>query len=205
MTHPIIQAIEERRTTNLFDPSRSLGDEQIRELVRLATTAPTSFNLQNWRFIAVRTSEAKARLRSLAWNQAKVTDAAVTFIVCGQFASHEVTAARLAPSVERGIMPAEMVPAWEGAAKKLYFEQPQRQRDEAVRSATFGAGTLIQAAHAMGLGSSPMIGFEADAVASEFGLAADEVPVLLLAVGHAAPGNWPQKPRRPLADVLSLA
>jgi nitroreductase len=33
----------------------------------------------------------------------------------------------------------------------------------------------------------------------------DEVPVILVAVGHAAPGNWPQKPRRPLAEVLDFA
>jgi hypothetical protein len=29
--------------------------------------------------------------------------------------------------------------------------------------------------------------------------------VMLLAVGRAAPGNWPQKPRRPLREVLSHA
>ncbi|MEJ7688031.1 MAG: nitroreductase family protein [Variovorax sp.] len=204
MTHPLIQAIEQRRTTNLFDVTRSVDDEQIGELVRLATTAPTSFNLQNWRFIAVRTPEAKARLRKLAWDQAKVTEAAVTFIVCGQLADHRAMADRLGPAVEAGIMPAAMVPGWEGAAKSLYFEQPQRQRDEAMRTATFGAGTLIYAAQAMGLGSAPMIGFDAQAVAQEFALAPDEIPALLLAVGHATPENWPRKPRRSLAQVMQL-
>ncbi|MGN6829113.1 nitroreductase family protein [Paucibacter sp. M5-1] len=204
MTNPVHQAIQHRRTTQLFDPLRGLDDAQIRELVQLATLAPSSFNLQNWRFIAVRSQAAKERLRPLAWNQAKITEAAVTFIVCGQLASHEVMAARLAPSVAAGFMPAEMVAGWEGAAKSLYHEQPQRQRDEAVRSATLGAATLIHAAQGAGLGAAPMIGFDADAVASAFGLKADEIPVLLLAVGHASPGNWPQKPRRPLAEVLDL-
>lgn len=204
MTHPLIQSIQSRRTTQLFDPTRAVDDAQIQELVGVATTAPTSFNLQNWRFIAVRTQPEKERLRALAWNQAKVTEAAVTFIVCGQLADASVMAARLAPSVAQGFMPAEMVAGWEGAARSLYADQPQRQRDEAVRSATFGASTLIQAAHALGLGAAPMIGFDATAVAETFELAADEVPVLLLAVGHPAPGNWPQKPRRPLTEVLTL-
>ena len=204
MTTPILQAIESRRTTQLFDASRGLDDEQIQHLVQLATTAPTSFNLQNWRFIAVRTPQAKEQLRQLAWNQPKITEAAVTFIVCGQLAKHEVMAARLAPSVNQGFMPAELVPGWEGAAKSLYFEQPQRQRDEAVRSATFGAATLILAAQGMGLGAGPMIGFDPEGVARAFELAGDEIPVLLLAVGYPAPGNWPQKPRRPLGEVLKL-
>jgi len=206
MTHPFsfIQAIEDRRTTNLFDASHSLNDAQIHELIRLATKAPTSFNLQNWRFIAVRTPDAKARLRKLAWDQAKVTDAAVTFIVCGQLPNAETLPDRLAPSVDAGFMPAAMVPGWQGAAASLYFGQPQRQRDEAIRSAALGAGTLMYAAQAMNLGSAPMIGFDAEAVSREFELLADEVPVLLVAVGVATPENWPQKPRRPLPQVLQI-
>lgn len=205
MTNPIIQSLTSRSTASLYDPSVGIDDDQIRELVRIATTAPTSFNLQNWRFIAVRTPEARARLRAIAWDQPKITDAAVTFIIVGQLADHAVLAERLAPAVEAGIMPAEVVPVWEGAARGLYFEQPQRQRDEAVRTGTFGAAALIYAAHALGYGSTPMIGFDADAVSREFALAADEVPVLLLSVGAALPENWPQKPRRPLADVLAFA
>ncbi|MBL6082456.1 nitroreductase family protein [Belnapia sp. T18] len=204
MGSEIITAIEERHTTVLFDATSNVNDEQIGELIRLATRAPTSFNLQNWRFIAVRTPEAKARLRKVAWDQAKITEAAVTFIICGQLADHGVMADRLRPAVEAGTMPAGMVAGWEAAAKSLYFEQPQRQRDEAVRTATFGAGTLIYAAHAMGLGAGPMIGFDAEKVVREFGLAADEIPVMLVAVGHALPENWPQKPRRPLSQVLQL-
>jgi hypothetical protein len=63
----------------------------------------------------------------------------------------------------------------------------------------------IYAAHALGLSSTPMIGFDAEAVAREFALAEDEVPVMLLSVGAALPKNWPQKPRRPVADVLEFA
>ena len=100
-------------------------------------------------------------------------------------------------------MPAELVERWETGATSLYFEQPWRQRDEAVRTATFGATTLIVAAHAMGLGAGPMIGFDHEAVAREFRLASDEIPVMLLSVGYGTSENWPQKPRRPLSQVLS--
>jgi nitroreductase len=50
-----------------------------------------------------------------------------------------------------------------------------------------------------------MIGFDAVAVASEFSLLPDEIPVLLVAIGRAATDNWPQKSRRPLTEVLSFA
>jgi nitroreductase len=204
VSNPIIAAIEERRTTVLFDTSRDITDDQVSEMIRLATRAPTAFNLQNWRFIAVRTPEAKARLRAVARDQAKITEAPVTFIICGQMADERILPDRLAPAVEAGIMPAQMVDGWVAGAASLYAGQEWRQRDEAVRSAAFGATTLFYAAHAMGLGSGPMIGFDPEAVVREFGLATDEIPVLLVAVGYGTPENWPQKPRRPLKEVLSL-
>ncbi|MDP9646464.1 nitroreductase family protein [Paraburkholderia caledonica] len=204
MANPVIECILSRSAAKYYDPAATLSDEQIRELVRIGTSAPTSFHLQNWRFIAVRTPEAKARLSPIAWNQPAVKDAAVTFIVCGQLVETSVIPERLAPLVEAGVMPATMVPEWEIPARNLYMSYPQRRRDEAVRTATFGAAAMIYAARSMGLGSTPMIGFDDEAVHREFGLAADEVPVLLLSVGVERAGNWAQKPRRPVAEVLDL-
>jgi len=204
MTNAVIETILSRSAAKYYDPTATLSDGQIRELVRIGTTAPTSFHMQNWRFIAVRTPEAKARLRPIAWNQPAITEAAVTFIVCGQLADSSVIPQRLAPLVEAGVMPVEMVPEWEIPARDLYMQYPQRQRDEAVRTATFGAAAMIYAARSLGLGSTPMIGFDAEAVHREFGLAENEVPVMLLSVGLERAGNWAQKPRRPITDVLDF-
>ena len=204
-TNAVIETILSRSAAKYYDSAATLSDEQIRHLVRIGTSAPTSFHLQNWRFIAVRTPEAKARLRPIAWNQPAITDAAVTFVVIGQLADASTVPARLAPVVEAGIMPAHLVPEWEAPARGLYDDQPQRQRDEAVRTATFGAAAIIYTARSLGLGSTPMIGFDAEAVHREFGLADDEIPVMLLTVGPERAGNWPQKPRMPLADVLDFA
>ena len=204
MTNPTIALIEQRVSANRFDASHALPDAAIEALVRLATRAPTAYNLQNWRFIAVRAPETKARLRRLAYGQAKVSEAAVTFIICGLLPDHAAIPERLLPFVEAGYMPAGMASGWQDGARAQYAD-PQTARDEAVRSATLGAATLIYAAEALGLGSGPMIGFDAEAVAHEFGLGPNELPVMLVAVGRAAPGNWPQKPRRPLAEVLEIS
>ena len=204
-TNPVIETILARRAAKYYDATAVLSDDQIRELVRIGTSAPTSFHLQNWRFIAVRSPEAKARLRPIAWNQPAITEAAVTFIIIGQLADASTVPDRLAPVVEAGIMSAHLVPEWEGPARGLYDNQPQRQRDEAVRSATFGSAAIIYAARSLGLGSTPMIGFDAETVHREFALAEDEIPVMLLTVGPERPGNWPQKPRLPVADVLHFA
>lgn len=204
MNHPAIALIERRASVNLFDASHVLADAEIERLAGLATRAPTAYNLQNWRFIAVRTPAAKARLQRLAYGQAKVAQAAVTFIVCGLLPDHASIPARLSPFVEAGFMTPDTAAGWDDDARARYAD-PRTARDEAVRSATLGAATLMHAAGAMGLASGPMVGFDAVQVAREFNLAPDEVPVMLVAVGRAAPGNWPQKPRRPLAEVLQIS
>ncbi|CUA90616.1 nitroreductase family protein [Comamonas thiooxydans] len=202
--HPTLALIEQRISANRFDDSHSLADAEIARLVQLATRAPTAYNLQNWRFIAVRTPAAKARLRALAQDQAKVQEAAVCVIVCGVLADPEALAERLQPFVDGGFMPAAMAQGWLQAAQQQYASA-QAVRDEALRSASFGAMTLMHAAQAMGLASCAMTGFDAEGVTSSFGLAREEVPVMLVTVGRAAAGNWPQKPRRPLEQVLEFA
>ena len=60
MTNAVIESILSRSAAKYYDPAGTLSDDQIRELVRIGATAPTSFHLQNGRFIGVRTPEAKA-------------------------------------------------------------------------------------------------------------------------------------------------
>lgn len=201
----VIDTILSRRATKYYDPTAILTDDQIQELVRLGTTAPTSFHMQNWRFIAVRSQEAKAKLSPIAWNQPAIKDAAVTFIICGQLADSSVIPERLRPVVEAGIMPEKLIPDWEIPARDLYANYPERQRDEAIRSGTIGATTMMYIASCWGLGSTPMIGFDPEEVHREFGLADNEIPVLLLSVGPERQGNWIQKPRRPITEVLDFA
>ena len=203
MKNPTIALIEGRISANLFDAGHTLTDADTEELVRLATRAPTAYNLQNWRFIAVRTLDAKRRLQQLAHGQAKVSQAAVTFIVCGVVPDHADIPARLSEFVQAGFMSAATASGWQDGARVQYAD-PRTARDEAVRSATFGAATLIHAAEAMGLVSGAMVGFDVEGVVRQFGLQHDEIPVMLIAVGRAAPGNWPQKPRRPLTEVLQI-
>jgi nitroreductase len=47
-------SIQSRSATKYYDPAATLSDDQIRELVRIGITALTSFHLQNWRFLEVR-------------------------------------------------------------------------------------------------------------------------------------------------------
>ena len=200
----VIDAIRQRTSANNFDPTHVMSREDITELVSLATESPSSFNMQNWRFIAVTSPEAKQRLKAAAFNQPKVGDAAVTFVVVGEVGGHQHLPRLIKPMLDAGAINQAAYDGWIGMANGLYEGKDRFQRDEAIRSASLASMTLMLAATGKGYASGAMIGFDPAAVSAECGLAAHEVPVMLIAVGRPSAGNWPRKVRRSIDEVLSL-
>lgn len=205
MNNPMQTLIESRISANYYDTDKSLADDEITKLVALATRAPSAYNFQNWKFIAVRTREGKERLKALSYGQPKVADAAVTFIICGTLKAYEQLPAVLQLSVDAGVIDQSTQEAWVKMARQAHMDNPGLQRDEAIRSASLAAMTLMLAAQGMGLASGAMGGFDAAGVAKEFRLAETEVPVMLVTVGYPTTGNWSQKPRRPLQEIMEFA
>lgn len=199
----VASLIEHRAATGYFDPGHTLDDAEIARLADLATRAPSAFNLQNWRLHAVRTPSAKAALRAAAFGQAKVEEAAVTFVVSGEIARAADLPDRLHPAVVEGHMTVKTARSWVEIAGATYAV-PEEARDEALRSASLLASTLMFAAEGHGLATAPMSGFDRAAVSELLRLPADIIPFFLVAVGRPRPGNHPQKPRRPVSDVLVL-
>jgi nitroreductase len=200
----LLQLIKQRISTNKFDKVRTISREEIEELISYATQAPSSFNIQHWRFIAVTRPEDKARLKSVAYHQQKVEDASVTLIVLGDLRGYEKLPEILEPCVESGILDEKTAANWVASAKKSYANNEQFARDEAIRSASLAAMLLMVAAQAKGYATGPMIGFDPEGVKREFGISDRYVPVMLLTVGYPAPGNWPRKPRLTVDKVLAF-
>lgn len=198
-----LELIKNRISANMFDTNRSLSEGEIKELIEYAIQAPSSFNIQHWRFIAVTTKEDKERLKAVAYNQPKVADASVTFIVLGDLRGHEKLGDILQHSIDTGLLDAGIKETWVGMANGMYANE-QMARDEAIRGASLAAMTLMIAASAKGLVSGPMIGFDPEGVKREFGISDRYVPVMLLPVGYAAEGNWPRKPRLTVDEVLAF-
>ncbi|SFB21158.1 Nitroreductase [Collimonas sp. OK607] len=201
----ISELIKARTSASSYDPSRQLSEAEINELIELATQAPSAFNLQNWKFIAIRSAEAKASLLPLAFGQQKIVDAAVTFIICGTLEPHATLPAALKPTRDAGIIDEAIYNGWIGAAQNMYGENPTFQRDEAIRSGALAAMTLMLAAQDKGLVSCPMIGFNPAGVAEAFALQATDVPVMMVTVGYPGSSNWPKKPRKQISEVLTFA
>lgn len=197
--------LQQRASQRHYDSQKTLSHKEIEHLIALSTTAPSAYNRQNWHFIAVSSAPAKTKLQRLAYDQPQVGDAAVTFIVCGDLNSHTGLAEILAPNVDSGKLPAALVESWCEAMAQSHGNSEQLRRDEAIRSASLAAMTLMIAAQGLGLASGPMTGFDDAAVSETFGLADNLIPVMLITVGYAKEQPASERIRRPLAEVLRFS
>lgn len=174
----IFHAIEQRRSVKHFDTSFQMPAEDERRLMELALLSPTSFNIQNWRFVIVRDPEQKKQVRAAAYNQAQVEEAQLTIVLCADLNAWDKEPERYwcnAPEKARGFL----VPM----IRKTYGGKEQLQRDEAMRSIGIAAQTLMLAAKALGYDSGALVGFESEKVAKLINLPDDHVIGMLLVIG----------------------
>lgn len=206
MNKNTLDSIKHRVSANAFDATRTLTRAEIEDLVAYALEAPSSFNLQHTRFIAIVDAAQKEKLKALSWNQSKVTDAAVTFIILGDTLAHEKLPELMGRAVQAGHIDQGVADWFVNGAAGFYsnYENERLVRDEVIRSASFAAMNLMLAADARGLASGPMIGFDSAGVQKAFNIPERYVPVLTLAVGYAKDGNWPRKPRLSVAETLAF-
>ncbi len=172
-----LTAIKERRSVKHYDPNHQMGEAEINALLELALLSPTSFNMQNWRFLVVTNQETKEAIRAAAWNQAQVSEASITILLCADLNAH-VGGERYwvnAPEPVKEMLVPMIAP--------FYENNPQLQRDEAMRSVGIASQTLMLAAKAMGYDSCPMIGFDPAKVAEIVNLPENHVIGMMLTVG----------------------
>ncbi len=192
-----IDAVKERRSVKHYDPNHKLSDEDIEKLMSLAVLSPTSFNIQNWRFVIVKDPEIRKEIRSASWDPPQVTDASLLLVICADLKSWKKNPAqywKYAPKEAQDFL----VPAM----GEFYEGKEQLQRDEAMRSCGIVAQTLMLVAKSMGYDSNPMIGFDPQKVAEIINLPDEHVISMLMVIGKQIKPAMPRGGQLPLSDII---
>src|ERR1700749_4932202 len=79
---PLSEALDHRRATPSFD-GKPIPDADLKKILEAGLKMPSGYNLQPWRFVVVRTPDGLRRLRAASYNQAKVEEASVVIVACG--------------------------------------------------------------------------------------------------------------------------
>ncbi|MCU6709525.1 nitroreductase family protein [Paenibacillus sp. J5C_2022] len=85
--------------------SHKLSESEILELLTIASTAPSAWNLQYWKYVVISTQAAKEKLLPIANNQRQVVEASAVIAVLGDFQANLNAEDIFAPAVASGHLP----------------------------------------------------------------------------------------------------
>ncbi len=181
------KTMTERRAVNYFDPEKPVSDDQLKKIVETAARAPSSFNLQPWQLIVVRSPADKECLKAVAWNQPKITEAPVVLIVIadrgGWKSGHPTFENVWQNMLDLGYIKPVQREWLEGGTKSLY-DGNEKSLAFAVKNAAFFGMALMLAAKDAGLDSHPMDGFDHEGVRKAFNVPDNYFIPMLIAVGY---------------------
>ena len=192
------EIVQQRRSVKSYQPDKEISDAELKELMQEVVLSPSSFNLQHWKFVAVKSNDIKTELRKAAWGQEHIESCSFLIAVCGKLNAFEDAPAiyqDVDPSIKDKVLP---------MIKGFYENKEQLQRDEAIRSASLAAMTLMFGAVNRGWDTCPMIGFDPEAVSKILELDESHIPVMLLTLGYRKEDPRPRSPRRPIAEVVKI-
>lgn len=185
----VIQAIKERRSINFFDSSKTISEDKLRELLKIANLSPSSFDLQPWEVIVVIDQDRKKILRKCAFDQPKIEEAsAVLIIVADPKAVEKNLESVLDSWQELSYMKPEMRQTYRDMSNTLYGEENSLKRKVfAVKNAALFAMNIMLAAKGLGLDTHPMDGFIEECIKKEFNIEEYKIIPMLIAVGYLKP------------------
>lgn len=179
------EVIRTRHSVRQYKRDVVIPEETLNEILELAAAAPSSWNLQQWRFLVIRDQAQKDLVKAISYGQQQVSDASVTVVVLGDLEAHitakEIYGEKLAAGQITQEIHDNMVNQVTGA-----YQNPQVARDEANKNAGLASMQLMLAAKAKGYDTVPMGGFDSAKLVEALKIPARFIPVMLLPIGEAA-------------------
>lgn len=188
-TNDFNEIVYGRRSIKTYDPSVKISREEMTEILKEASTAPSSINMQPWRFLVIDSEEGKQKLAPLSrFNKEKVLQASAVIAVFGDMNNFDYAEEIYGKAVELGYMPQEVKDYQLNAFKPLYSQISDKDmRDIILLDAGLVSMQLMLVARAHGYDTNPIGGYEKDQIAEAFGLDKERyLPVMLLTIGKAA-------------------
>lgn len=186
------EVVQGRRSVRHYDPSFTISRDELKDLFAEALKAPSSSNLQPWRFLVIDSPELKQKLLPIANNQQQVVDASAVIAVLGDVESYKLGETIYNRAYEAGYMPEATRDMFIANSTKIYGNLPP----EIARKIVYTDGGLVSmqimlSAKARGYDTVPMGGYNAQKFVEEFKIGERYVPIMLIAIGKAAQEGHP--------------
>ncbi|WP_223702356.1 nitroreductase family protein [Sutcliffiella deserti] len=179
-----IDVMEERHSVRKYK-QYEMPQADLDAILQATITAPSSWNLQHWKFLVVQSETQKQKLLPIGYNQQQIVDSSVTIAILGDLEANLNAEKVYGEVVNKGFMPPAVKDTLIGQINAAYTSN-QLARDEAVMNSSLAAMQLMLAAKDKDYDSVPMGGFDRSAFIKEFNVPKRYIPVMLISIGKAA-------------------
>lgn len=188
-------AILQRRAHKQFK-SDEIPADLLYRLVELTVSAPSSWNLQDWRIILVQDEAQRQALSEAAWGQQQIVQAPVTFVFAADPNAWKTDLDEIFTIANQsGAWNESRIDYLKNAIPQFQEKLGDKNREYAIKDAIIAATHLMLAAESLGLATCPMNGWLEDKVKEVIGAADSDLAIaLLIPVGY--PADSPQNPGR---------
>src|SRR6266550_8849413 len=180
---PLAELVRTRRATDAFT-SEPMPREELEQILRAGLEAPSSYNLQPWRFIVVRDMEQRRKLRAAAMNQEQVEQAPVVIVACGDTVGwREDLESIIQIARDHGFTEQDRMDRKRTSVNRDVGSHPNMPQ-WVTKQTMIAATTMMWMAEALGYDTGPMEGFDEDKVREVLGVPEHVRVLFLLALGH---------------------
>ncbi|MBC2364667.1 nitroreductase family protein [Listeria booriae] len=180
--------IKNRRSIRTYDADVKISKEEMEAILTDAMRAPSSVNMQPWRFVIVESPEGKEKLRPLIrFNTQQNDTSAAMIVIFGDTNSFENGEKIFSSAVEQGLMPQDVKDKQMAALTPYYANSPREELERvSIIDGSLVAMQLMLVARAYGYDTNPIGGFERKEVAEAFDMDTERyVPVMIVSIGKA--------------------
>ncbi|MBI4734172.1 MAG: nitroreductase family protein [Rubrobacteridae bacterium] len=188
------EVVKSRRSVRYYDSTFKIPTEEIKEIIKEATLAPSGHNLQPWRFLIIDNQDLKQKLLPIAFGQQQAMDAsAIIFVLADKNAlTHENMEKIYSKAVEAGYMTdankKEMIDMFDNFYKTM---DEQAFIDILIIDSSLVSMQLMLAAKARGYDTVPMAGYDVEEFRKTFSIPDNLINVLMIPIGKAAKAGHP--------------
>lgn len=183
------EILEGRKSVKGFDPNYKIPHEEMDEIIAKATKAPSSVNMQPWRFVVVESDEAKVKLRPLIqFNTSQNDTSSAMIVIFGDLQCYEEGEFIYNKAVEEGHMPEDVKNQMLPLVMENYKSRTRQSMSDIVKvDSSLAAMQLMLVAKQHGYDTNPIGGFDHEKIGEAFGYDLERyVPVLIIAIGKKA-------------------
>ncbi|MCK1984592.1 MULTISPECIES: nitroreductase family protein [Peribacillus] len=198
-----ITVANERRSVRQYDAEYVMTEEEIREILEIAIQAPSSSNLQPWRFLVIQDKQTQQELLPIANNQQQIVDASAVIAVLADIEGYKNAERIYGELVDKGIMKNEIK---EPYVASILHNYGNFSAEKALSVAMIDGGLvsmqIMLAAKAKGYDTVPMGGFDEAKFVDAFNVPENFKPVMLISIGKGTKAGF-EKVRLPLDTILT--